>query len=225
MRFPNMNFHTHTTYCDGKETAEQMVQAAIAKGFTRLGFSGHGFNDFRPEDQEVWCMRPEDVPKYQAEVRALAEKYQDKIEILCGVEQDACSTAPTEGFDYVIGSVHYVEKNGMYYCVDESPEVLEQGIREGFGGDVYALTKRFFEIEAEVVSRTNATFIGHFDLVTKFNEGNRYFNPMDKRYRMAALSAMDALLETGRPFEINTGGMYRGLRTEPYPSLQLLRDL
>ena len=38
-----MNFHTHTTYCDGKETAEQMVQAAIAKGFTRLGFSGHGF--------------------------------------------------------------------------------------------------------------------------------------------------------------------------------------
>lgn len=225
MRFPNMNFHTHTTYCDGKETAEQMVQAAIAKGFTRLGFSGHGFNDFRPEDQEVWCMRPEDVPKYQTEVRALAEKYQDKIEILCGVEQDACSTAPTEGFDYVIGSVHYVEKNGMYYCVDESPEVLEQGIREGFGGDVYALTKRFFEIEAEVVSRTNATFIGHFDLVTKFNEGSRYFDPMDKRYRTAALSAMDALLETGRPFEINTGGMYRGLRTEPYPSLQLLRDL
>ena len=113
----------------------------------------------------------------------------------------------------------------MYYCVDESPEVLEQGFREGFGGDVYALTKRFFEIEAEVVSRTNATFIGHFDLVTKFNEGNRYFDPMDKRYRTAALSAMDALLETGRPFEINTGGMYRGLRTEPYPSLQLLRDL
>ena len=74
MRFPNMNFHTHTTYCDGKETAEQMVQAAIAKGFTRLGFSGHGFNDFRPEDQEVWCMRPEDVPKYQAEVRALDRK-------------------------------------------------------------------------------------------------------------------------------------------------------
>lgn len=32
-------------------------------------------------------MRPEDVPKYQTEVRALAEKYQDKIEILCGVEQ------------------------------------------------------------------------------------------------------------------------------------------
>ena len=224
-RFPKMNFHTHTTYCDGKESVEEMVQAAIARGFVRLGFSGHGFNDFRPEDQEVWCMRPEEVPQYQAEVRRMAEKYRDTIEILCGVEQDACSSASTEGFDYVIGSVHYVEKDGVYYCVDESSEVLEQAIREGFGGDVYALTKRFFALEAEVVSRTNATFIGHFDLVTKFNAGNRYFDPMDKRYRAAALTAMDALAETGRPFEINTGGMYRGLRTEPYPSLQLLRDL
>lgn len=224
-KFPKMNFHTHTTYCDGKESVESMVQAAIEKGFTRLGFSGHVFNDFRPEDQDVWCMSPERTKQYIAEVRSVAEKYRDSIEIFCGVEQDFCSDVPTEGYDYVIGSVHYAEKDGQYYCVDESPEVLETAIREGFGGDPYALTKRFFEMEAEVVQKTNATFIGHFDLVTKFNEGNRYFDPMDKRYRTAALTAMDALIETGKPFEINTGGMYRGLRTEPYPSVQLLRDL
>ena len=224
-KFPKMNFHTHTTYCDGKESVESMVQAAIAKEFVRLGFSGHCFNDFRPEDQEVWCMKLHEIPNYQAEVRAMAEKYKEKIEILCGVEQDFCSSASTEDFDYVIGSVHYAEKDGQYYCVDESPEVLEKAIREGFGGDVYALTKRFFEMEAEVVQTTKATFIGHFDLVTKFNEGNRYFDPMDKRYRHAALEAMDALIETDRPFEINTGGMYRGFRKEAYPSLQLLKDL
>lgn len=170
-------------------------------------------------------MKPHEIPDYRAEVRAMAEKYKEKIEILCGVEQDFCSSASTEGFDYVIGSVHYAEKDGQYYCVDESPAVLEAAIREGFGGDVYALTKRFFEMEAEVVQKTNATFIGHFDLVTKFNEGNRYFDPMDKRYRHAALEALDALIETGRPFEINTGGMYRGFRREAYPSLQLLKDL
>lgn len=170
-------------------------------------------------------MKPHEIPNYQAEVRAMAEKYKEQIEILCGVEQDFCSSASTEGFDYNIGSVHYAEKGGQYYCVDESPEVLEAAIREGFGGDPYALTKRFFEMEAEVVQKTNATFIGHFDLVTKFNEGNRFFDPMDKRYRDAALTAMDALIETGRPFEINTGGMYRGFRTEAYPSVQLLKDL
>ena len=202
-----------------------MIQAAIAKDFIRLGFSGHVFNDFRPEDQDIWCMSPERTQKYIAEVREMAEKYKDNIDILCGIEQDFCSNVSTEGFDYVIGSVHYAEKDGQYYCVDESPAVLEAAIREGFGGDPYALTKRFFEMEAEVVQKTNATFIGHFDLVTKFNEGNRYFDPMDKRYRNAALEAMDALIESGRPFEINTGGMYRGFRTEAYPSIQLLKDL
>ena len=225
MRFPKVNLHTHTTYCDGKESVESMIQAAIAKDFVRLGFSGHVFNDFRPEDQDIWCMSPERTQKYIEEVRMMAEKYKDKIDILCGIEQDFCSNVSTEGFDYVIGSVHYTEKDGKYYCVDESPEVLEKAIREGFSGDVYALTKRFFEMEAEVVKKTNATFIGHFDLVTKFNEGNRFFDPMDKRYRHAALEAMDALIETGRPFEINTGGMYRGFRTEAYPSIQLLKDL
>lgn len=224
-KFPKMNFHTHTTYCDGKESAESMIQAALAKGFARLGFSGHCFNDFRPEDVEVWCMSPQGTKEYMAEVHTMAEKYKDKIEILCGVEQDFCASMPAEGFDYVIGSVHYVEKDSMYYCVDESPEVLEWAIQEGFGGDSYALTKRFFEQEAEVVGKTNATFIGHFDLVTKFNEGNRFFDPMDKRYRDAALTAMDALIETGCPFEINTGAMYRGLRKEPYPSVKLLKDL
>lgn len=222
---PKMNFHTHTTYCDGKESAESMIQAAIQKGFTRLGFSGHCFNTFRPEDVQVWCMSPEGTEAYQKEIWALAQKYAGQIEILCGVEQDFCSAASTEGYDYVIGSVHYVEKGEAYYCVDESPETLERAIREGFGGDVYALTKQFFAQETEVVKRTNATIIGHFDLVMKFNEGNRYFDPMDRRYRTAALEAMNALVETGRPFEINTGGMYRGLRTEPYPSVPLLKDL
>ncbi len=224
-KFPKMNFHTHTTYCDGKESVESMIQAALAKGFTRLGFSGHCFNDFRPEDTEVWCMSPERTERYIAEVRTLAEKYKDEISIFCGVEQDFCASASTKSFEYVIGSVHYVEKDGMYYCVDESPEVLEWAVKEGFGGDPYAMTKRFFEQEAEVVQKTNATFIGHFDLVTKFNEENRFFDPLDRRYRDAALTAMDALIETGKPFEINTGAMYRGLRKEPYPSVQLLKDL
>ena len=213
-------YHTHTTYCDGKSTAEEMILSAINKGCPEIGFSGHS-----PLTGLSWPMDEASVRGYFDEISLLREKYKDRIDILCGIEQDFCSSVSTEGYDYVIGSVHYAEKDGQYYCVDESPAVLEAAIREGFGGDPYALTKRFFEMEAEVVKKTNATFIGHFDLVTKFNEGNRYFDPMDKRYRNAALEAMDALIETGKSFEINTGGMYRGFRTEAYPSIQLLKDL
>ena len=32
------NLHTHSLYCDGKDTIDQMAQTAIQKGFTVLGF-------------------------------------------------------------------------------------------------------------------------------------------------------------------------------------------
>ena len=43
------DLHVHTTYCDGKNTPEEMVLAAIDKGLVRLGFSGHAYQSF---DQE-----------------------------------------------------------------------------------------------------------------------------------------------------------------------------
>ena len=35
------DFHTHSTYSDGDNTLEEMVQAALAKGFSAYGFSDH----------------------------------------------------------------------------------------------------------------------------------------------------------------------------------------
>lgn len=34
------NFHTHTIFCDGKNTPEEIVLAEIEKRFSALGFSG-----------------------------------------------------------------------------------------------------------------------------------------------------------------------------------------
>ena len=35
------NYHTHTVWCDGKDTPESMIKAAIGKGFDVIGFSSH----------------------------------------------------------------------------------------------------------------------------------------------------------------------------------------
>lgn len=35
------NAHTHSTWCDGKDSLEDMAQAAIELGFTDLGFTCH----------------------------------------------------------------------------------------------------------------------------------------------------------------------------------------
>ena len=53
------NYHTHTTYCDGKNTAEEMVQQAISLGISQIGFSGHSYTEFDLEP----CMSREGTEK------------------------------------------------------------------------------------------------------------------------------------------------------------------
>ena len=35
------NLHTHTTFCDGKNTPEDVVKEAMERGFDIIGFSAH----------------------------------------------------------------------------------------------------------------------------------------------------------------------------------------
>lgn len=79
------------------------------------------------------------------------------------------------GCDYVIGSVHYIKIGGEYFSVDESAEKFKALAENQFGGDYYALAEEYFRLVSDVVDKTKATIIGHFDLVSKFNEGGRFF--------------------------------------------------
>ncbi|MDD3394309.1 MAG: histidinol-phosphatase [Anaerotignum sp.] len=218
---PKMNFHTHTTFCDGKNTAEEMVLAALEKGFAALGFSGHSYTYF----DESYCMSKDGVKAYQKEIERLKEVYAGKIALYCGIEQDFYSEEPVSGFEYAIGSVHYIKKNGKLLAVDEAAEIMEKDIQEQFGGDPYAYAKVYFETVAEVLKKTKADIIGHFDLLTKFNEKNLFFDTKDRRYYAFAISAIEALIAYDRPFEINTGAIYRGLRSEAYPSVEFLKEI
>ena len=49
------NYHTHTLFCDGTASPEDMVKQALRLGFDHLGFSGHV--DISPKM---------DIPAYQA---------------------------------------------------------------------------------------------------------------------------------------------------------------
>ncbi len=213
------NFHTHTLYCDGKNTPEEMVQAAIEKKFVSLGFSSHSYTAY----DTGYCMAKEDIPKYQNEIRALQKKYQNQIQIFCGVEQDFYAESGIEGFDYVIGSVHAIAKDGNCYTIDASKAQTNQLVTQEFDGDFLKLAECYFETVAHVVEQTDADIIGHFDLITKFYENAAWLE--DKRYRFAAWAAMEHLLQFDKPFEINTGAIYRGFRTEAYPAVWLLKAL
>ena len=77
------NYHTHSTWCDGKESPRKMIQAAVAKGFEVIGFSSHAM---LPESDTDWVLTPEKAPRYMTEIRSLAEDFKDQIRVLGGVE-------------------------------------------------------------------------------------------------------------------------------------------
>ncbi len=209
----------HTTFCDGKNTPEEMILSGIRKGLKTIGFSGHSSTCF----DSSYCMSPDNIKEYMEHLKALKEKYKDKIEVLCGIEQDYFAGLPSFDFDYVIGSVHYVYKNGEYLSVDHAQKITLDNVNKHYNGDFYAYADDYYKLVGEVVEKTNADIIGHFDLVTKFNEGFKQFDENDPRYVKAWKNAVDRLIPYNKPFEINTGAISRGYRTTPYPSLPILR--
>jgi len=214
------NYHTHTLYCDGKDRPEELVLEALRLGCPELGFSGHAHIPF-----DDCCMTMEGTQEYIREIRALQEKYRGRIRILLGIEQDFYSDTPTDPYEFVIGSVHYLYRDGEYITVDHTREKQIRAVEEHYGGDYYAFAEHYYEMVAQIYERTRCDIVGHFDLLTKFNEDGSLFDTAHPRYRKAALSALESLLRAPVIFEINTGAIARGYRKRPYPEDFLLREL
>ena len=212
------NFHTHTTFCDGKNTAEEMVLSAIDKGFSVLGFSGHGFTTF----DTSYCML--DTDAYCQEIRRLQAVYADKIDILLGVEEDAHYPLKDDRFEYRLGSSHYVLKDGVYYPLDLSYEKLLKAVT-AYDGDTHAFATDYYEQFCTYIHHYKPDIIGHFDLITKYDEKNDpLFFGDETYYQIAEHYLLDAL-RSDCLFELNTGAISRGHRTTPYPHERLLHTL
>jgi histidinol-phosphatase (PHP family) len=207
------DLHVHTKYCDGKNTPEEMVCSAIEKGLETIGFSGHMYTPF----DTGWCMSREDEKRYIDEVRNLGEKYGDRIRVLCGIERDIFSEGDTSRYDYVIGSVHYVFKDGEYIPVDESPEISRAAVEKYYGGDWLSFCRDYYALVSKVKTKTDCDIVGHFDLIAKFNKLGRFFRESGKAYKEIAIEALENI-GGGAVFEINTGVVSRGYRKRPYPA-------
>ena len=160
------NFHTHTQFCDGRSTAEEMVEAAISAGFVSLGFSGHGYMDF----DQSYCMM--DTEGYNDEIERLKVKYKKDIQIYRGIEEDGFCYVDRDGFDYLLGSIHYLKVNGKYYPIDLGYDALMEGVN-AINGGIEAAAESYFSSFVTYIKYRKPDIIGHFDLITKFDEKKR----------------------------------------------------
>ncbi len=215
------NLHTHTTFCDGKNTPEQLIRAAIAKGFSSIGFSGHSYNPH----SLMFAGNVDRTKEYQQHIRMLQQKYKGIIDVYCGLEIEAAAVPELSGYDFLIGSVHYFPVDNKCIGFDRSPEAVREIVDTYFNGSGLAYARRYFETLVKLPQYGQFDILGHFDIHAKNNEYLQIFDENDSEYISMGYDAIDALAGKIPFFEVNTGGMARGCRSIPYPAPAFIRRM
>ncbi len=214
---PKVDYHMHTTRC-GHATGDmrQYVLRAIEVGLTEIGFSEHLPLVTGPAPG--YTMAEDEVDGYVQEVRDLQEEFPDltirlgiEADFVPGFEEHTRAWIERYPFDYVCGSVHFIQGWGF-----DAPQE-QAGWQERNVDDVY---RQFCELLRGSARANLFQIIGHCDLVKKY--GHRPRQRMLDEWGATA----SAFQQAGVAVEINTSGLRKPVQ-EIYPSedvLQMLYD-
>ena len=210
------SIHTHTAFCDGKNTMEEMAEAAYKAGVRYYGVSGHSHTPV-PQDKDF--VLPYDMTDYRKKAMELREQYLGKMEVLLGLEWDICSDAVRDGFDYWIGSVHYLQpENDRYYPVDLSEDTFEKCQDEGFNGNIKDMVQMYFK-QVSRMADLNPPVLGHMDLINRYDLAGIY--PFEK-IKPFIEKILKVVIQDKKGIEINTSSKRYGLK-DTTPSLEILK--
>jgi histidinol-phosphatase (PHP family) len=224
--------HTHTVFCDGKDDIETFCHTAHEKRLASLGFSAHAPIFAKTGFHTNWHLADERLGEYIDSVRSAKKRWEGRLPVYLGLEVDFIPgiMGPADkdyremGLDYIIASVHYIlPPRGEFFTVDGPLQEVEQGIKEGFGGDPMGMLESYLDSEEAMIRAGGFDVLGHPDLVKLHNKDNKFFDPKSDFYlkKIAALSALMA--EADVPSELNTGGLNRNKISECYPSVDFLK--
>lgn len=208
-----VDYHLHTERCGHAEgTMADYVRRSVRLGLREVGFSDH-FPLLHTDDPTL-SMGLGDLPSYMDEVRGLRPDFQG-IEIRLGIEVDYVpgtlarlrAILGEHDFDYVLGSVHFVDGWGF-----DDPRYVE-GYEER---DLYGLWSRYFELLGDAAECGLFDVLAHPDLIKKF--GYRPSGDVTGLYGMC----LDRVSKAGVAVEVNTAGLRKPVG-EIYPSEHFLR--
>ena len=217
------NLHTHCTFCDGKNSIEEMIRAAVSAGLKSIGFSSHYHTCWDFDDVQM-----HDPEGYFRELEAMKEKFAGTIKVYKGLELESHVLGGGRPVidprcDFSIGSVHYLENNGVHFTVDYTLEQMNDALKSF--GSAKKLIENYFEDYLCFAQEVPFDIVGHIDIYTKLNEKNRLFDESESWYEPLVISFIDEIAKTGKIFEVNTGAMAKGYRTRPYPAPFILKHL
>ncbi|MDQ6960792.1 MAG: histidinol-phosphatase HisJ [Mariprofundaceae bacterium] len=214
---PVPDYHMHTPRCHhAKGDVREYAEAAIAAGLTEIGMSDHspmpkGFGD-------DWRMDMQELTDYQREVESVRDDVSGTLIVRVGLEADfrrgseidVAAMIDAYDWDYVIGSVHYIE--GWDF---DNPDKISHWD----GCNIENAWCSYFDLVAQSAATGMFDIIGHPDLIKKFGhrppEGNKHVT-----------SAMESMLQAVKKadcaLEISSAGLRKPVK-EIYPHLRIIQ--
>ena len=209
-----IDYHLHGNFCGhASGELEEYVTAALEKSFREIGFSAHLPKVIDPDPYHA--MLEEDLPRYVDLVHSLQERYRGRIVIRLGIEADYFlgHEEKTERllaaypFDYVLGSVHFL---------DDWHFTSRVGLPRYETEDPASVFPRYFDLLGRMIGTGLFDIVAHADAIMR--ESFRPTGSLDQEYRN-----ITSLLRTrGMAIEVSTAGLRRGAGSI-YPNEELLR--
>ncbi|GAB6273147.1 MAG: histidinol-phosphatase HisJ [Peptococcaceae bacterium] len=211
------DYHIHTWLCGhAAGQMEEYITAARQKDITEIGFADHiPMYWLLPEQRDFsLAMQEKELAFYLAEINRLQAKNQDlilkvglEVDYIPGREKELAHFLSKYTFDYLIGSVHYLNGWGFDQATQQAAYA---------GKDPVAVYRQYFDLLKEAALSGFFDIMAHPDLIKKFN------------YRLTEepislyLEAAKAFAQAGVCVEVNTAGL-RVPAGEIYPSLSFLK--
>lgn len=212
--------HVHSSFSGDSEMPPQMAcHTAYGIGLKGLAFTDHLDYDFPNFDVNFLI----DFDDYSNTMDMIKDKYSGRLSVLKGIEvglqphviEQTSQLVKKYNFDFVIGSVHVIEKKdpyiGEYYGDMSKVQAYERYLKE-----IYDMLSRFDDFDV----------MGHIDYIIRYGH-------YDDRSMVYAEhsdiidSILKLLVQKGKGMEINTAS-YRekpGLSTPVYDNEILKRYL
>jgi histidinol-phosphatase (PHP family) len=211
------DYHTHTPLC---QHATGPLEAYVERGI-ELGLAEIGFADHNPLPNGLGAnvrMKEEELDYYVRRVTDLQFQYRGQIEVRLGLEMDyvegledyLARQISQYPWDYVIGSVHY----------------LDRACRQGswprhYTGVATNLYTPYFRLLRQLAGSDLCDIIGHFDVPKRSG-----CHPTPEQ-SADITGTLEVIKKAGLSMEINTSG-YRHPELpepQPYPHLDIVKQV
>jgi histidinol-phosphatase (PHP family) len=211
---PFSDYHMHTPLCghaDGEP--QEYARQAIKAGLTEIGFSDHA--PLVSHKDPGISMDISQLPIYHHMIESVRTEFEDDLKVLVGIEADYVPGFEDKTklviaeypYDYIIGSVHFIEKWGF----DDPIQMKEWNAR-----DINEVYREYHRLLRKSALSRMFDIMGHVDLVKKFD-----FHPTADMTNEIEENAR-VFKKTGVVVEINSSGLRKPAH-EIYPSLHDLK--